>query len=105
MTRVYSSKENAFRAGAMLAGYSDLETITKILKEAEVREGEVTNPLAAFLGDDEESRGLKEALTKKAEIRTITTADGNRITLAVSPFREGYDLFVLNSKTGMGIRI
>ena len=104
MTTEYSSKKEAFWHGAAMAGYKTAEAIAKVLEEAEVEHEEVVNPLVMWLGDSEEDKRLKEGLTRKAESRTITAANGKKVKLAVSPFREGYELVMINPDTGFGFR-
>lgn len=105
MTTTYYSEREALETGAFYAGYQTPEEIRAVLEKAEVSETQVANPLVTMLGDDEESARLKKSLTKKVQVRTIPTKDGkNKVSLAVGQFRDGFDLWLIDPKTGMGMR-
>jgi len=78
MTTEYNSKEEALEMGAFYAGYSTSEDRKRVLAEADITE-----------------RVLGWPHEKNLEIHTFPNALGVRVDIGISPFREGYDLWIV----------
>lgn len=81
MTTEYKTKQQALEMGAYYAGYSTLEECNRILTTATI---------------GSELLGWPHSFPeKKLEVHYINNPEGVRVGLGVSPFREGYDLWLI----------
>jgi hypothetical protein len=80
----YSSRREAFRAGARLLGYKTDEEIDRVLKEAVRREEEV-------VAADPDSR-MEHRYTREAEVLTIMSPEGKKRELVVAPYKGGFTI-------------
>jgi|WetSurMetagenome_2_1015567.scaffolds.fasta_scaffold282646_1 hypothetical protein len=105
MTTTYKTEREALEQGVFYSGYTTSEEIGKILAEAETDEIDMQNPLCAALSPaDEEQAKLIKDLTQRVKQYTFPNKDGVKVSIAVGRFRGGFDLWLINPKTGMGLR-
>lgn len=83
MTTKYESKDHALMTGAYYAGYTNPEDQKTALENAEIG-----------------SRKLESPHEKTIEVYTFNNVNGDKSSVGVSEFRDGYDLWLIDDKTG-----